>query len=1111
MRTWRVVVGLVVVVVCAVPRAALALHRESPGALRITSGNQHFHPTTRSWDRYLGFSSDSDLLGTGAVGRQIYLFNLLNFDCLRGSTRPTTECPIPPRPYLVQITNRPGEPDNASVGQDDNGTVVVSFDAFGTFSGMTGPASTHRQIYQLNLETGDLTTITNDPNGDSVRPSLNKAGGTVVFESTAPLAGRVDLAGIPQVFVYLRHDNIFIQLSDGQAPSLRPMTNIGGGLVAFESTADLLGDKSDTGISQIFIATLDKRKFTSRLSQITNGNASSHHPYISEQDDRVLFDSTATNFFMTPGGPGTKVYEAPANRGDFPQLRQYTSFAIHGDCSFPAFDPFAQHVLMVCTGDPLQNGTSGNRLFVINRDPNPNTDPTHVTFRQITGIGDVSGPVGGSLGGWFASVSIDNDLTGAGVCGHQLHVIDYYPGHWAAATQTGQLPPDTFVSRDSRLGNHSVDFVAGTGIAGTQALLSTAAGLQTIDLPSGQIGVQIGTPDIFGVADISVPSFATVFPPIPVAGVGAICLKTSSDGAGFIDCDGGATGLDLSVWQDHDTDDTNPLCLAEGLFAGSCRETDMSCQGALIGPHERPCSVCTLPAHVCSGPPYAGTACSADTTCEADVTDCADDGRVGICNGPTTTELGGVYSAGSLQVSLPLEISLSRNPGVDGISCTSEDTYAFEHVPAVLHLTTGSSSVQILDRDFVPSAALVSADTGAVFDCTRIQADDLAGARLVGGIELLDVPDIGDMLLSLRIEAKAQPLVVGDCTAVPCMADADCNDNNLCTGVETCVTNHCQAGVPVVCPDPDVCDGVDACDPGTGTCQTGGPPNCDDGNPCTDDSCDASLGCQHANNANLCDDGSLCTTGDVCTAGTCTGTPIAPCSDGDACNGLETCNPATGLCQPGAAVDCNDLNPCTDDSCDAGLGCQHVNNNLPCNDGSLCTTGDACINGACTGTLQPCNDLDACNGVESCDSGTGSCVPGTPVDCDDGDACTTDSCSAVDGCHHVLPPDVAGVACHLDLLGATLAGAPQGALVGKRLPGRLANFLARARVSVDRAGAVGGSIRNGLLRRAAKKLGRFISVVDRSEARGKANPTYADELRTLANQALATLVQVVIP
>ena len=83
---------------------------------------------------------------------------------------------------------------------------------------------------------------------------------------------------------------------------------------------------------------------------------------------------------------------------------------------------------------------------------------------------------------------------------------------------------------------------------------------------------------------------------------------------------------------------------------------------------------------------------------------------------------------------------------------------------------------------------------------------------------------------------------------------------------------------------PDLCAGVD----------------CDDGNPCTVDSCSAGACSHDGTGVSLaCDDGNACTTGDACQgdeAGTCAG-------------------------EDTSATRCDDANACTLDSCDAALGC----------------------------------------------------------------------------------------------------------------------------------------------------------------------------------------------
>ena len=75
------------------------------------------------------------------------------------------------------------------------------------------------------------------------------------------------------------------------------------------------------------------------------------------------------------------------------------------------------------------------------------------------------------------------------------------------------------------------------------------------------------------------------------------------------------------------------------------------------------------------------------------------------------------------------------------------------------------------------------------------------------------------------------------------------------------------------------------------------------------------------------------------------------CADGDVCNGDETCQ--TGICTAGTALDCDDANVCTGDSCDPIAGCI----NAPVASGT------------------PCLDSDVCNGDESCQGVWGLSLP----------------------------------------------------------------------------------------------------------------------------------------
>ncbi|MEW5847800.1 MAG: hypothetical protein AB2A00_03260 [Myxococcota bacterium] len=97
--------------------------------------------------------------------------------------------------------------------------------------------------------------------------------------------------------------------------------------------------------------------------------------------------------------------------------------------------------------------------------------------------------------------------------------------------------------------------------------------------------------------------------------------------------------------------------------------------------------------------------------------------------------------------------------------------------------------------------------------------------------------------------------------------------------------------------------------------------------------------------------------------------------------------------------DCDDGNVCTGEWFDVGLdACVVTDVANTCDDGSACTTDDACAAGECMGFPRPCEDDISCT-VDSCDEAVG-CVH-TSVDAlctNDGDPCTVEHCVAGRGC-----------------------------------------------------------------------------------------------------------------
>ncbi len=324
----------------------------------------------------------------------------------------------------------------------------------------------------------------------------------------------------------------------------------------------------------------------------------------------------------------------------------------------------------------------------------------------------------------------------------------------------------------------------------------------------------------------------------------------------------------------------------------------------------------------------------------------------------------------------------------------------------------------------------------------------------------------------------------GECAGVPggcdCQADEDCaqfEDGDVCNGTLICNLEQfpyqCEVASesPVICPppegihapclsvtcDPDTgecglapsgdgkpCDDENACTVGDqcleGQCVGGVPANCNDGNPCTDDSCDAPVGCVSTPNQLPCQDGNACTVDDQCFEGACKpGAPLdcddgnvcsndfclpetgcsnaantLPCDDGNACTTGDVC--AAKSCKSGAPVVCDDSNPCTTDSCAPATGCSNLPNTLACDDGNPCTVSDKCAASKCvSGPPLDCNDSNVCTD-DSCVStqqGTPKCIhePNT-APCGAGYLCSGGTCNCVPNCTgKVCGPDGCGGFC----------------------------------------------------------------------------------------------------
>ena len=266
----------------------------------------------------------------------------------------------------------------------------------------------------------------------------------------------------------------------------------------------------------------------------------------------------------------------------------------------------------------------------------------------------------------------------------------------------------------------------------------------------------------------------------------------------------------------------------------------------------------------------------------------------------------------------------------------------------------------------------------------------------------------------------------------PCEGQDDgapCDDGNQCTAEDTCESGICVGAVNVVCESDDPCQ-VAACDPASG-CNTTVEP---DGTPCAVPCFEAAT-CQAgacepaAETAYLCpapDADQPCVAELQCEAstGACTREILFP--EGSACNAdsdvctYETCS-AEGACETTGEIDqCTTQqqnNPCWTWVCNKKTGCIQTLfvEGAPCDDNAPCTMNDTCLvtdigQKACLGEPVDVDDGNPCTD-DSCDEEGVSHEPIDGIACDPDDGCTTQgmcvagACEAADTCECLVDVD----------------------------------------------------------------------------------------------------------
>ncbi len=505
--------------------------------------------------------------------------------------------------------------------------------------------------------------------------------------------------------------------------------------------------------------------------------------------------------------------------------------------------------------------------------------------------------------------------------------------------------------------------------------------------------------------------------------------------------------FDASPCDDGDACTFDTAC-SGGLCAGggaiSCDDgklcTSDGCnpaKGCFSLPNSLPCDdgdPCTL-GDVCVG----GSCQAGGTPCECQVpSDCKDDGN--LCNGKPTCDNG-------LCVVLPSSV-VTCDPSQD-TNCAAnlcdpvKGSCALEPFPTGTSCSDGNGcTVQDQCKDGLCGGTPFACDDDNV--CTTDSCDPVTGcANVVNNAAC----DDGDACTEADACANGacQP---GKVVCTKCKADGDCpDDGNACTApicapsTQICAFVDLDAGTP--CNDNDVCTSASAC--ANGACGGTAQVDCDDLDPCTGDSCNATTGCNHAPlSTGSCDDGNACTQGDACANGSCVGgTNTCTCLDDaacaavdpDLCDGKLACVGGVCVGVPGSAVICDASGDtaCAKAQCLPATGqCVTVNaaDGVPCGNGDPCLTPALCAAGLCVGG-EPVDCSDGVTCTDDACAADGACIQ-VPKDaaCEDGNACTKDVCVVGLGCAATA---TAGVGCDdsdFCTSGETCQDSPDGAFCG---------------------------------------------------------------------------------
>jgi Tol biopolymer transport system component len=306
---------------------------------------------------------------------------------------------------LTQMTTGAGDSQHGSSGS--RGKAI----AYDVQPGGVGP----RQIRLVKRIGGADWALTNG-SGDSINPSMDDGGRYVAFQSTADLLGQgytgwqIYLADLRVAdpscpFPCAATNNAGLrQITHKNGNSANAVVSKAGKVVAFESTADLL----NAGENETQIYRTDMKLGTT--IRVSHGPGESRRPSLSKNGAFLAFESDAD--LLGNGAGGTQVYLYKHGAG-----LQAVTATPGGNSTRPSLETNGRGVLFSSTDDLLNNGSTGPQIFEFGVSTG--------ALRQVTAApGTTRDPAYSA--GVFTIFVADGDLLGNGSSGEQLYLVNLF-------------------------------------------------------------------------------------------------------------------------------------------------------------------------------------------------------------------------------------------------------------------------------------------------------------------------------------------------------------------------------------------------------------------------------------------------------------------------------------------------------------------------------------------------------------------------------------------------------------------------------------------------------------------------------------------------------------